>query len=170
MNKKKMEKKSSLFCEDMWYSFTLCPKDDYQKWSSVARYKTAIKAITSKLELLCHCTYELNPEISNKGRIHFHGKLKIDCIVRFLLYDIKKIEKIGIYEIDEINDHDIWYKYCNKDKKVMLRYCKSIKTKYIITNIPKPPPPKQDLVNKMFKCSGVDTLEGGLTRLESDSD
>lgn len=123
------------------YTFTLNPSDSFQYFGKVARYAKAIRAIQASLESLTYCEYELYPEVSKKGRIHFHGYIDIIEPARFQLYDVHILTKISIYEIDVLTDPDVWKAYIEKDKKEMLRFAKSIKQPYKISNkiIPQTP-------------------------------
>lgn len=73
---------------------------------------------------LRNCTIRTYMEISKAGRLHFHGYIKIQDIVNFYFYDLKKLKHYGTFEIDFINDPLKWDLYIKKQKPYMELFCK----------------------------------------------
>ena len=70
-----------------------------------------------------YCTYEVFPELSTIGRLHYHGVIKFDSISSIFMFyrNIYTIKDIHI-EIDTIEDKDIWMKYVHKQSKYKSQY------------------------------------------------
>ncbi len=115
----RMIKISRMYAQGVEYTLTICPTDEQQHWKSPSRLYDCITTAITKLTKLNYCKYVLYPEISNKGRVHYHGKITIIDVVPFLLYTIKQLEAFGLYEIDTIKDPSDWDLYCLKDTAVM---------------------------------------------------
>lgn len=126
------------------YSFTVNPNDANQNWTNrLNRFTTVIKKTIRNLDFILSAEYELYPEISKTGRIHYHGYITILDPMEFLLYDIRQLDKWSKYEIDTLTDNDVWPRYIKKDKETVQRYCKSKQLPYKLTNKqgPKAPSP-----------------------------
>lgn len=117
------------------YSFTLNPSDKHQYWNEkLRRFEKVVTNIKKLLGFILYAEYELYPEISIKGRVHFHGYLSVLDPVNFLLYDVKKLETCSIYEIDTIANPEVWRSYIQKDKKKMKSYCSFKNYPYQLSN------------------------------------
>lgn len=97
------------------YAFTLNPSNKYQKFNSYTRPSEFLKIVNELLGNIKH--YVLYPEISPKGRIHFHGWIWFDTqqeIIEFYLNKIHDLGENSTYEMDILNDVKIWTDYCTK--------------------------------------------------------
>lgn len=70
-----------------------------------------------------HAKVNVFMEISSKGRLHYHGFIIIQNIVKFYLHDLPRLRMEGSYEIDTISDLPIWHEYLVKQKSFMLPWC-----------------------------------------------
>lgn len=115
------DKQKALSMEDVMvdtnYAFTINPSDKYQKFNSYTRLSDFLKDSTHYLSTLCR--YVLYPELSPKGRLHFHGWIwfnTTDEIVQFYLNYLPSIKDKCTYEMDYLTDIQVWTKYCLKQK------------------------------------------------------
>lgn len=88
-----------------------------------------------KMSKVHYCEYTLTCEIGSGGRLHYHGYIKINNIVKFYLHDLRYLKELGTYEIDKIEDKEVWNIYVEKQKRFMEKYCKENDIKYILTNV-----------------------------------
>lgn len=118
------EKKQPFYTPNTWYSITLCPSDSFQYFGKPDRYRKFYNTLYEAL-LSVHFKYKMYIEISeprgvikgNGPRLHTHGILYLPTrksVKNFLLEDIYKLTRIGIIEIDTIDDMMIWQQYCRK--------------------------------------------------------
>lgn len=84
---------------------------------------------------LKHASVEICQEISSRGRLHYHGYIKIHNVIPFYLTSLKHIAHYGTYEIDEINDNEKWAKYVSKQESLMKPYCERNDMHYSISTI-----------------------------------
>lgn len=120
------------------YSFTVNPAQQFFKHNSITRPRLCVAHICDLLEpLKGYCEYELYPELSKKGRWHYHGKLKILDPFHFHLTIIPKLLDKVILEIDIINDIEEWERYIKKDREVMEKALKKMKIPYRISHLTK---------------------------------
>lgn len=67
------------------------------------------------------------PEVSPKGRAHFHGTIKfIGSTLNFYLIDIHKLMGFGSLKIATIADIDVWENYCYKQTALMRPFCEDV--------------------------------------------
>lgn len=116
------------------YTLTLNPDDSHQFMGKIDRFRKCIKKVLTKLSFIHHAHYTLTPEISKKGRIHFHGKLTVLHPVDFQLYDVISMMKWSIFEIDDLTHPTVWEAYVKKDLKLIRPYLHQKGIKYKITN------------------------------------
>lgn len=115
MNDKKM------LSAGLCYTFTLNPCDECQFMKKRRdRDVYVTEALQATLgEIKKHFKYILVPEISHKGRYHFHGYIEIINVSQFYLYAIPKLMGFSRIEIDTIKDHQIWANYIYKNREIM---------------------------------------------------
>lgn len=97
-----------------WYAFTVNPIDKYQHFRSFNRSGECLKDLNS---IFCHYkAYEIDlyPELSKKGRFHYHGIIKVMDKVWFYLSVIPHLLSVATISIKEIKDEAIWLEYCRK--------------------------------------------------------
>lgn len=122
--------------EGQWYSFSYNPQtqplferfykvklNTLEQWS-----QEHVKLFTT----LRHCKVSVALEISQKGRFHYHGYIKILSNPEFYLTDLARLRDNGTYEIDFINDELKWIQYVLKQEHNMANYCKKHDMCYII--------------------------------------
>lgn len=106
--------------DDYRYSITLNPEDAYQFWDMPDRLALFEKHHLNHLKKLAiHdrinvCVFDLHLELSPAGRLHYHGYLRMLNKKTFYLYTLHKLAKQYQYEIDVINDPQVWDDYVNK--------------------------------------------------------
>lgn len=118
------------------YSFSFNPEDQpiFDKWYNVKI--NGLKFFSEKNEnvlvTLRFCEVRVQMEVSSKGRLHYHGYIRIENVPKFIIHDLAKLRHYGTYEIDIIKDKDIWRTYVDKQKHFMENYCKLNDMKYEI--------------------------------------
>lgn len=110
-------------CND-WYAITLAPNDALQSYESNYRYQTFVQQIKKKLNSSGNHTYRIAASYSlvveiAAGRLHLHGYVKIHNIIQYHMYDLVHLKKYFTIVIKQIDDADVWYKYCTKGKALM---------------------------------------------------
>jgi len=100
-----------------WYTLTINP--EIQLFGDPDRFMLVSSYVYGALKKINHITCQLYPEISGKGRIHFHGRIRIHDITDFFIYGVYKLFNIGHIEIDTISDSEVWEKYITKSKSYM---------------------------------------------------
>lgn len=69
------------------------------------------------------CIIRCVPELSQLGRLHWHGTLRIINVTQFYMMDIQRLKLHGSFEIDVISDPMVWHRYCYKQEGIMAKYC-----------------------------------------------
>lgn len=82
---------------------------------------------------LNHSQVKVLPEMSPKGRWHFHGYLYITNIYKFFLRDMPILQRSGTYEIDTIESIPKWEEYINKQQFVIRAGLREDKCEYQIS-------------------------------------
>jgi hypothetical protein len=135
------------------YTFNINPKYEYASISSMrTSMMKQLSEVTKTPDNQRTCTYYFHIEFSSTGRLHLHGVVKIHRVIDFYLYTLRKLQSISTYEIDTIQDYNIWSTYCTKQSDLLTREHKGSHTItnniYIkdeskqITPIPISPPPQ----------------------------
>ncbi len=126
--------------DDTDYGFTLNGDEQYEKAPTderfVLTYTHCLEQISKFQNILPDiCLYpEYSPARSTgnyKGqcpRLHFHGKTRVDSF-RFYTYGYKKIDLHYTYAFNDNVDIE----YCQKNKKLMKKWCKKYNLPYEIT-------------------------------------
>lgn len=85
-----------------------------------------LQLVKRDLNRLSHCRLSLSMEMSQASRLHFHGTLIINDneIIDFYYHDLPLLKAHGSYEMDTIKDTEIWLTYCNKQYRIMKKWCK----------------------------------------------
>lgn len=124
------------------------PWDD--KIMDMATYSNELVEVFRQLK---YCKIKLYHEISCSGKWHLHGYIQIDNKMKFVLFDYKILQENGVFEIDYINDSQIWKEYVYKQKELMLELLKDYKIPYALNTIDdKLYMVKVDPLVKMKKC------------------
>lgn len=116
------------------YSITLNPADKYQFLGQANRLQKFRNMIN---EMFLHypeigIDYVMNIELSEpRGnlihysagpRLHLHGTINLrtnKSVYNWLIVEINKLLKYGNLDIDTIDNLDIWYTYCTKQKTLL---------------------------------------------------
>lgn len=73
-----------------------------------------------------NCEITSVPEVSPKGRVHFHGLLSIDNVINFYLFDLQKLMGFGSLKIATIADSEVWRIYMYKQEALMKPFCEDV--------------------------------------------
>lgn len=115
--------KIELFKLKTFHCISINPDDGHQYFEEkdwrkrLDLFKTNQAIILNRI--LQPCKYILNIEVSEQGRLHWHGYIKVmhvDDLKRLYLTQIIKLKSMATYEVDTIKDDDVWHTYCNKQK------------------------------------------------------
>jgi len=106
------------------YTFTFNPEDqpDITICESFKEWWSVIHSVMNQLK---GAKVRMWLELSQKGRWHFHGLIKIYNPLKFYLYDIHKLNEEGHYEIDTYDGYDgfaYWLQYCVKQQSLVEEY------------------------------------------------
>lgn len=123
------------------YTFTIAPKDEMQfmgfKFNTLVRLKMFNEAWTRFLtmHLQPYAKYRLHTEVSPKGRLHYHGIIKICDIVGFYVTAVPCLLEKCMIEVDKITDRKKWDEYITKQSKYLKDYIVVNKGTDILTQI-----------------------------------
>lgn len=103
------------------YAVTLSPPDRRTmtgakmiKGNELETYKNLMDSINEDIQYfkkLKYCSLELYTELSNNGRLHYHGYIQIKDILKFTYHDLHLLNQIS-YEIDTMSEDSCGiYKY-----------------------------------------------------------
>lgn len=101
------------------YTFSINP--DKQFDNAKGRLKLVQNEVCKILSLLGDSktySFELYPELSRGGRLHWHGTIRITNVLAFFT-NIIRIRDFCTYELDTIEDPDKWDEYSKKGKGYM---------------------------------------------------
>lgn len=107
---------------DAAYAVSISPSDEYQWFSDGSitnRLKLFVISALIRLKKIAGIDLLLFTEVSQGGRLHFHGYAKITSVPLFYLKGIRQLQKYGTYEIDTIKEREKWDVYCMKGVKYM---------------------------------------------------
>lgn len=121
----------NLLEKDVYYSMTLNPNDKYQypgKQDRMQLFRNTYYGIFVGWTDTNYLFYtELSEPKNVNGtigpRLHLHGFIKFTtnaAIKRFLLHEHYKLNRIGIVDIDTIDDQEYWKKYCKKQQHIIM--------------------------------------------------
>lgn len=130
---------------DQWLSFTYNPCDAHQFYGKPGRTVLIVKHIESllKAKLPYWCRYEVYPEYSFNGksvnmskgpRLHYHGIIQITDLIYLYELGYNELQQQGVFEIDTIDDIDVWMRYCKKSETVIKPLCKQLKIPYKLSS------------------------------------
>lgn len=94
------------------YAITLNPPDTLAPHNDpLLPYSNFLKEVNRiYAELITKCKHSamiLYPELSHKGRLHFHGYLQITNVIAFMLNDLLHLRSMCHFEIDTISYEEI---------------------------------------------------------------
>lgn len=103
---------------DVLYPVTINPIDSYQHFSVVGcRITSCYTSLKNKILFgsAAYAYFRLYPELSSKGRFHWHGYVNIHDPIKFYLYSVPELLKKCTMVIKPVFTKDIdWVKYCTK--------------------------------------------------------
>lgn len=85
------------------------------------------------LKLARFSTFQFYPEISRNGYWHWHGVIKILNVFRFHLEILPYLKTASVFEIDTIEDPEVWSNYMTKDMEVMEPALSALNLPYKVT-------------------------------------
>lgn len=150
MNNHRNEKKhQGLKMEDIklstCYAVTLSPPDNRglvsrRIWNIQTPTKILEENIDKHVQIfksLKYCELELNPELSPKGRLHYHGVIIIKDVLNFYYHDLHILNETMSYEIDTLSEDAEgllkYTSYCVKQRPIFEAYAKATGTKLPIS-------------------------------------
>lgn len=129
----------SMFRPNTPYTITINPQEQYEKYND--RIDRVIKLVKRKLDIITfqyvlfvECSSPLSATKCRFPRIHFHGVIhfeNVNQIKRWYNEDYFKLDDLGYFEIDTLQDPEIWYKYITKEQDIM----KAIAKKSVISSL-----------------------------------
>lgn len=129
---------NSMLQNDIAYTFNVSPSDSHQYYrsNSLNRFSDFYKSTFQlfKKYVLDYADINLVPEISSKGRIHYHGTIKFKDTVSYHLVGAYHLQQATNIEIDTIDNLDNWHKYMYKDKTLIMPFIKNLHLPYQINN------------------------------------
>lgn len=99
------------------YAVTINPTDEFQHWNSACRVTSCYDSLEQKIlwGTITTCQWRLYPELSSKGRFHWHGFVTVWDPVKFYLLNIHHILKRATFVMKPLEDDDgRWFDYCLK--------------------------------------------------------
>ncbi|UOF82064.1 rep protein [Circoviridae sp.] len=105
--------------DGVFYAITINPNDKHQYFHNPIRLGNFLTDLKKEYLYKIDGTYEFDvyPEVSSKGRLHWHGFIKVYDKVNFYLFDIPNIIRKGTLVIREMNDEDSWLEYVTKHRE-----------------------------------------------------
>lgn len=116
--------------ENKCYAITINPCDKYQHFHSMMRLEKCIDDLDKILADIGCYEYVLYPELSPKGRFHWHGFFVVIDKIRFYSYSIPHLLRCGTVVLKELVDVEEWKKYVHK-QDVLHRWINK-NTKYFL--------------------------------------
>lgn len=117
----------------VWFAITLNPKAELGRHKFETFFGMQLALLKN---LMRNCEFELYPESSPSGRIHFHGYVRITNIVEYIrdlpdLLDkftvcikfVEDCEEIGSDDDVKNRKYQTWQAYCEKQKNIFEKLC-----------------------------------------------
>lgn len=129
--------KKTMYEKDYRYALTINCKTQHDtlKYKNSRAYeeiKYCINRIVKRMKDTANIM--LIPEISRGGRWHWHGILIIKEVYKFHAMVLPFLPTVCQYEIDTIDDPDVWRDYIYKDEDIMRPAIELQGLTYEITN------------------------------------
>lgn len=105
------------------YAITVNPCDDHQyfKLDTSSRIESCKIFMIHCIDNMAATPIILYPEVSSKGRIHWHGLIKFKTypdVLKFFITHVPGLLSKASIEIDTISDPHVWDEYCTKQKSL----------------------------------------------------
>lgn len=107
---------------DVYVSITINTNDtcQYFRFSTHRRLRYAVRIYYNICRLLTNVAkFELYPELSEKGRLHYHGTIKFDNVFEYYCHILPILSEISNVKLKPIDDIDGWKLYMLKDRGIM---------------------------------------------------
>lgn len=108
-----------VYMRDGYSKLTITINPARQEFGSLDRFIIVTGLIYKLLKSLKHANYYMYPELSGKGRIHYHGWLEIHDVPQFYLMDVPRLIEHGHIKIDTHDGTDKWDIYITKSTGYM---------------------------------------------------
>lgn len=112
---------------DQIYALTVSPPPDDDTFPS--QLQDHFRVIEKWLK---ECKWQLVPEISKTGRLHYHGTVQFTT--PFSIYTFYRYQPEWHFELDTIAHPDVWVSYCTKSQLWMKPQCERHAVPYMITD------------------------------------
>lgn len=133
LEKEKIKITPSMFRPKRLYTITVNPEEQYEQHND--RVERVVRLVKRKMDKLS-LQYNLYAELSNPlsptkhrfPRVHFHGLIMFENmsqISKWYNEDYFKMVSLGYFEIDILNDINIWHTYCTKEQDIMSKLINS---------------------------------------------
>jgi len=112
------------------YSLTINPSDHYQFWHNKTRLDVFKQWFRVFLLRLRPAEVKGYIELSQLGRLHFHGTIIFSSyatVNKFYIDNIRQLVEHTIYEMDTTTNDNEWLTYCTKGKNVLSEYIDNLK-------------------------------------------
>lgn len=116
-----------LIAEGKEYTFSYNPELQPSPNVTIEEWFEFVMTTFNKCE---NCNITAVPELSSKGRLHYHGIIKIKCKYKFFLVDLQDLMYKGTLEIDHMNDPTVWRTYMYKGHNYMRELMNSLTIPY----------------------------------------
>lgn len=105
------------------FSLTISPDDSFQYFGKEDRFILFVAETVRWLKLhLNNSNVTLFPELSGRGRLHWHGWIEVPKIrIReFYLFDVLRLQSMGHIELDSClqETHDVYDCYVRKQRSI----------------------------------------------------
>lgn len=144
-----------------YYAITINPSNQVDDLKN-SRYDSRPTAMyeTWKMELAKYrpdsFDYHLRFETKN-GRIHFHGVIRIKKPLTFDIYVLPRWKAICTYCIKEIDDIEVWTKYCMKQQAL---WADQLLYRHVMFRLIRDFPKSVDIVKKGLVAPEGEVMEG----------
>ncbi len=116
------------------YECTINPINQKQYFSSGSnRFKNTCEAFFKFISNITSIKYSFIPEISRKGRIHFHGTVTVTDMADFSILHLHKFYEGNYNTCFNPYRNDYWPRYISKDIKMMAPISSFYNIPYFIT-------------------------------------
>lgn len=135
---KQLKTFKAMLKNDESYSVTVNANDAGQFFSQnlLHRPRSCVEYYTDLFKTLLApwCTYTMRPELSGSSRWHYHGVITVKDSFKYHCHYAHRLKKLSHFDVDTIDDPEIWLAYCTKDYEVMYPQLKHMKLPYVLDN------------------------------------
>jgi len=116
------------------YLFTYCPAGMTitPKFAYVSHINEYFRRWRS-----CMLDFEVNPELTTQGNIHYHGFFKLKDKIKWHKSILPRMKRNGFIKINKVNsDFDKAIEYSRKDNEMMSVLMKGLPVPFVLSSIP----------------------------------